>query len=211
MTNPPLVYCETNWIVALAFPHHAHFAEATKLRDAAKQGKCVLKVPTAALLEAKNPLGYVGQELAKRFAQLRDDFAKATTNGWKDTGGNALAIGASNAINEYAARPPLSILDELEKDSSVTILSAVPTEIEVLHELRAKCDLRGKDVVDLYLLAAIIHDRRQSSSGPAVFFSTNKKEYKNKVPEEIFANERLVWREDFDLASALGAWKAKYP
>jgi hypothetical protein len=52
----PIVYCETNWIVSLAYPHHARHAGARDVRERAKLGACELRIPYAAFLEARNPL-----------------------------------------------------------------------------------------------------------------------------------------------------------
>ena len=51
----PLAYCETNFVVAYAFPHHEHHGRATSLLLAAKGGACELRIPYAAFLEAKTP------------------------------------------------------------------------------------------------------------------------------------------------------------
>lgn len=73
----PLVYCETNWIVALAFPHHQLHAVSRELREAARRGECQIRLPGAAILEARGTLSEVGSRLAGSFATLRNDVQQA--------------------------------------------------------------------------------------------------------------------------------------
>ena len=47
----PIVYCETNWVVALAFQHDQLHEAAVQLKDEALAGRYEIRVPDAALLE----------------------------------------------------------------------------------------------------------------------------------------------------------------
>lgn len=211
MSSAPLVYCETNWLVALAFPHHQLHSAAVQLRDHARAERCRLRVPFAAYLEARHPLNEFSAQLNKTFASLRDDVQRALQNGHAGFAALAPAL-LSTEVEAYARRDTLAILRDVETDTAITKLADMSGIINVMSELRPKVELSGKDVIDLHLLAAIIHDRRRDLQGPAVFFSANKKDFQpnRKVPESIYAQERLVWREDFVLESALGRWNSKY-
>jgi hypothetical protein len=209
---PPIVYCETNWIVALAFPHHQSCGAATKLRADAARGACRLRVPVAALMEARGPLDDVSRQVSRAFALLRDDLARAVQNGWPSLATLATTFQSSKDVDDYARRNAFAILQTLEQDPNIKLLDNVAESISVLHELRPKVRLQGKDVVDLYFLAAVLHDRRSDRDGPAVFFSANKKEFgpSGKVPPDIYDTDKILWREDFNLSSALGAWNAEF-
>lgn len=208
----PIVYCETNWIVALAFPHHQLHRDATNLRSEATAGNCRLRIPMTSLLEARGTLGDVANQLATSFTSLRNELATGVRNGLTEFSTIALAL-QSDAVDRYTQRKTLSILDDIEADPAITVLQDVTSNFEVLRELRAKVEFRGKDVVDLHLLAAIIKDRREDTSGPALLVSHNKKEFdprRNKVPEALYDEARLLWRGDFDLQTGVGQWNSKF-
>jgi hypothetical protein len=208
---PPIVYCETNWLVALAFPHHKLFKVATRLLNEARAGACSLRVPLAAFLEARHPLDEVSTALIRSFSQVRDDVARAYQNGHAQFKELHEAL-QSNGVDHYAQRDTLPILDALQQDPAISVLAHSPQVISTQTALRTRVHLRGKDVVDLYMLATIIADRRTAASGPAVFFSSNWKEFLRdaRVPEQIYIDEKILCRDDFDLSPALGAWRAKY-
>jgi len=207
-----IVYCETNWIVALAFPHHPLHREAKDLRVRASRGECELRVPLASLLEARGTLSDVANQLSSAFASLRNSLATASSNGVTAFADIARAL-QSDAVDQYAQRNVLSIIQDIEQDSAVRVLADVTSNFEVLRELRSKLDFKGKDVVDLHLLAAILMDRRDNPEGPALLLSHNKKEFdpsKKRVPSELYEDAKLLWRDSFDLLTGLGQWKAKF-
>ena len=208
----PIVYCETNWIVALAFPHHQLHGVAKKVHEAGKRGECSVRVPAAAILEARGTLSDVSTQLSSSFAALRNDVLRAVENGLAQFSELSVAL-RSDVVDTYAQRNTLSLLDTLEADSSIRILDEVAAHITTVRELRARLHFDAKDIVDLHLLASIIHDRRQDIRGPALFFSHNKKEFspkRGKVPDDLYAESILVWSDDFDLESRLGQWRALY-
>jgi hypothetical protein len=209
---PPLVYCETNWIVALAFPHHQLHGLAKNVHEAGKRGECSVRVPATALLEARETLSDVSTQLSSSFAALRNDVARAAENGLGQFSPLALAL-QSDVVDTYAQRNTLSLLGTLETDSSIRVLEDVAAHITTVRELRSRVHFAAKDIVDLHLLAAIIHDRRQNIDGPALFFSHNKKEFspkRGKVPDDLYAEAKLLWSDDFDLKSRLGQWRSRY-
>jgi hypothetical protein len=208
---PPIVYCETNWLVALAFPHHQQFAAATRLLNDARAGNCSLRVPLAAFLEARHPLTEVSNAVIRSFALLRDDVARAYQNGHAQFATFHAAL-QSTTINHYAQRNTLPLLDGLQQDSAISVLPHSPDVVRLTTDLRSRVQLRGKDIVDLYMLATLIADRRTQTQGPAIFFSLNWREFlrDSRVPEQIYLNERILCRDNFDLPSAIGAWHAKY-
>lgn len=179
--------------------------------DDGRAKRCELRLPYAAILEAKKPLVEVAAQLSRTFAQIRDDIERAVQNGYADFAELAGAL-RSDVVDAYAQRRTLAIIDTLATDPAVQSFVHVPAFFAVMEELRPICKLEGKDKVDLYVLASVLHDRREHPDAPAVFFSANRKEFDPgaKVPDDVYATARLTWRHDFDLSSALGAWHARF-
>ncbi|MEX1363274.1 MAG: hypothetical protein AB1Z98_09120 [Nannocystaceae bacterium] len=107
----PLVYCETNWIIDLAFPHREHHRAAKALLDASNRGLCSLHVPLAALLEARRPLKKVKDDLVNDLTTLRDRLVAAARNGVPELMPIHEALD-SEALRRYVEREPPSILPE---------------------------------------------------------------------------------------------------
>ena len=154
----PLAYCETNFVVAYAFPHHEHHGRATSLLLAAKGGACELRIPYAAFLEAKTPIREQNNALTKALSTVKDACTYAHANGepgFADT----IEFLEKMALNEYLRRPAPDVIEHLLLDPSVVKLRNVEDACAKLDELRRRLNFTGKDVVDLYLLAAVVADR----------------------------------------------------
>src|SRR5271154_6469474 len=106
----PLVYCETNWVVALAFPHHQHHKRARELRERAGRGECDLRLPYAALLEARHPTTEESNRLNTAFAVVRDALSNAVQNGWSDFDAASAALGG-DAMDRYLGREAPRIIE----------------------------------------------------------------------------------------------------
>ena len=187
-----------------------------------KRWRAGIRVLDAALLEARRRIVSKGTELTQSFAKLRDDINLAVQNGYADLAGLSAAL-RSNAVDVYLQRPVLRILDELSATGSIGSTGAVRAIgtatgfLEAVEELRPQLGFAGKDVVDLYILAAIILDRRRHPDGPALFLSANRKEFAPRaagVPDDVYIEQRILWwdfrDEQFSLSTALGKWTAKF-
>lgn len=216
-SNAPLVYCETNWIVALAFPHHPHHRLARALRERVSRRECELRLPYAAILEARHPIDEESKRLQDALKILRDQISNIRRNDREHEDFKvATDVLDGDAMRSYTQRPAVQIVDELLADPLVVKLRDTP-DPDLMDNLRGILNFRGKDIVDLYLLASIIGDRRsQDPKRPAVFFSTNKKEFEPKrdpnakVRKDIYEPERLIWRQDFDLEQGVRHWREKF-
>jgi len=87
-----------------------------------------------------------------------------------------------------------------------------------MDELRPRLTFRGKDIIDLCLLAAVVGDRSAGSEmdWPAIFFSTNKRVFQPKIEtqpkmrQEFYQPYRMVWHDDFDLTPAVLHWQNEF-
>jgi predicted nucleic acid-binding protein len=215
--KPPVAYCETNWIVALAFPHHQHHRRARLLREQAATGECDVRLPYAALLEARHAIAEEGNRLNAAFAQLRDELGNAVDNGESGFGPIKDSL-RSDAMDRYLARSAHAIIEGLLQDRSVRVLRNQEVVCSTMDSIRPVLRFRGKDVVDLYILGAIIADREASNEKdrPAVFFSTNKREFQPrkedqaKLAHPFYDRYRIVWRGDFDLSPGVRHWQTLF-
>lgn len=217
MPPSPVVYCETNWIVALAFPHHQHHRLARELREQGRRGECEIRLPYAALLEAPHPIVEESKRIGNAFAVLRDELANAAQNGLAEFTDVATAL-QSDAMGQYLARRAPRIVEELAADPCVIKLREQEVALARMDEVRAKLNLRGKDAVDLYMIANVVGDRLGlgEPDRPTVFFSTDKKAFEPKVEtqakmrEQFYQPYRIVWRADFDLEPAVRHWQNEF-
>jgi predicted nucleic acid-binding protein len=217
MLPKPIAYCETNWIVALAFPHHQHHRFARDLLERASRGECEIRLPYAALLEARLPIVTEGKRISEAFAHLRDELANAVQNGHSHFAVVAAAL-QGDEMGRYLLRPVLDTVDKVEVDPAVVVLRDQTVACNAMGKLRPQLAFRGKDVVDLYILAAVIGDRDGGGEPdrPAVFFSTNRKEFEPKserqakLRTEFYEPHRIVWHDDFDLDPAVGDWNGRF-
>lgn len=121
-------------------------------------------------------------------------------------------------LDSYLARRADQTPDAIAQDPHVRILRDQDAAVRTAEALRNELNFRGKHAADLFILAAIVADAgTHGAKTPKIFFSTNQKEFRPKtspdakVPEGFYEKHRLVWRSDFDLQTAVGSWKAKYP
>jgi hypothetical protein len=207
----PTVYCETNWLVALAVPHHPMHSSAKKLRMDAAKGDCVLKLPYVALLEARTPIAQLESQFNKAFAQMRDDVQRALQSGHTPFAELTIAL-QSEVVAEYANKNAATVVDEIAVDTHVEKLQDVPALVLQMQSLRKKVAFGGKDIVDLYHLASVLHDRANNAEGPAIFCNLNTKEFKpgGKIPEAIYRDAKILWRDDFHLETGLGQWTSHF-
>jgi hypothetical protein len=130
-----LVYCETNWLVALAYPHHQSYKAARALLTAAQAGACRLRLPYASLLEAQHPIANAASQLNETFARVRDEIERAYTNG-VTAFGELVASLKSDAVSQYAQRRALSTIDEIRQDSHIDIFFDPEPTIRLMDEMR---------------------------------------------------------------------------
>jgi predicted nucleic acid-binding protein len=213
----PIVYVETNWLIALLFPHDGHHERAMELFGRMNSGECELRIPRIAFIEAQWTMVSTNTELQESIAKLKDVFLRGFRNGVDDLQEGEAAL-VSPAVKRYLQRNLRPLLDGLLSNPDVHQFSDPAEEIDAIGALRSELRLRATDVKDLYVFTAILVDRaKQDPVRPAIFMSTNKNEFKPgptskaKVPEWVYEKNRLLFRESFDaLPTAVGHWKAQF-
>jgi predicted nucleic acid-binding protein len=208
-STTPLVYCETNWFVDIAFPHREHHPAARALLDAAREGRCALQLPLAALLEARRPLKQEKDKLVNDLNTLQDRLRSAALHGFPGLSEAHAALN-SNEVRRYVDREPPAILDEIRTAPGVDVLADVPAVFDAVEEIRREVPFDGRDVVDLYVLATVLAHRRQHSALPAIFFSTDARAFGRSEVKALCTRERLLWRSDFALGPAISQWRGRF-
>jgi hypothetical protein len=210
----PLVYCETNWILALALPHHRLHRPAADLLQLARSGGCDLRVPLAALLEAPNAIRREMNTLTSEFTSLADKLRTAVSNGVVQLEPAKAALANIEPLKEYLRRPIADVAANLRSDPAVTVLLDQTVACDTMGQILPRLNFSGKDTVDLFVLGAVVGDRaREEPARPAIFFSTNRDEFRPKdeagakIPADFYVSHRLLWREDFDFSVALRLWR----
>lgn len=205
-----IVYVETNWLVSCVLPHHDWHAAARSLLDAANAGECVLRIPKVSFLEARHVVERETQDHAKAVSAVSSSFTAAARNlQRKDLG--ELARQVKDAEASYHLANPRQVLDTLiARSTGFGFHHPLEEQIE-LDKLRPMVGMRGADIADLYILAAISADRMLDAATPAAVLSANSHELSvaggsSKLPREFYASRRLIYNDKFDLDQARRAW-----
>jgi len=205
------VYVETNWLVSCVLPHHDWRAAALLLLDAAEAGECVLRIPKVAFLEARHVVDRETQDHAKAVSAVSASFTAAARNlGRKELG--ELAKTVKDAEASYHLANPHQELDNLIARSARFGFHPPLEEQTELDKLRPMVAMRGADISDLHILAAISADRVLDATPRAAVLSANSREFSvkggsSKLPRELYASRRLVYNEKFNLKGAQGSWE----
>lgn len=216
MPDAPLVYVETNWIVSTFFRHRKEHKAANDLLDRAEQGKCEIRIPHAVLIEARHALDSDSNRVQNLVTQISDELATAFRYGEQALSAVVKALTAE-PTNAYLSRKPDKHIDAIREKKGVCLIHDAATEVEELDRVRNRVRFRGADKFDLYILAAILVNRRKEPDyRPAIFFSENKREFQPKpdpsakMPDTLYDEERIVYQYDYSFDSALVLWKKKY-
>lgn len=205
-----IAYVETNWIVSCVLPHHSWRAAALALRDAAERGECVLRIPKVAFLEARHVVDRETQDHAKAVTAVSDSFASAARNlGRSEL--LELAQKVKEAEASYHLANPHQELENLIARTERFGFQHPLEEQTELDKLRPVVAMRGTDITDLHVLAAISADRALDPAPPAAVLSANSHEFSvtgngSKLPRDFYASRRLVYNDRFGLTSARRAW-----
>jgi predicted nucleic acid-binding protein len=190
-----IVYLETNWLVSYVLPHHPWRADARSLLDAAERGECSLRIPVAALLEAKHVVERETEEHTRAVKAVSDSLVAAARNLQRpDLADVARAVVAVEA--SYRLADPRRELDALIALCQGFSISHPREEQAAMDTLLPYVGLRGGDVADFQILAAILADRDLDRAPQAAVLSTNSKEFDvegttSKLPRDIYAQRHL--------------------
>ncbi len=207
------IYVETNWLVSWVLPHHQWRQAARALLNDAESSLCALRIPEVALLEAEHVVIEDTNAHNKAISETAKSLAMAGQN-MGLPGVTALKECLEAAEETYRLADPLQELRKLGERCRAKgfVFSNPDKEQKAADELRNEVTFRGKDIVDFHLLAAVAADRGDAPEGRAAFLSTNKIEFnpaneKCKVPRDFYAKRKMIYRDVFDLKSALRLWE----
>lgn len=212
--QPPLVYVESNWVIAHALAHDDAHKSATRLLQQAEAGECELRIPLAAVLESRGSLANAMRRLYEPLERVRNTLHKAYRNGIAELNKVEVAL-ADVAAHAYIKADTEALRQKLLAKRSVTQFCEPEAELLLMHDLSPLVRMDGMDVKDFYILVGVLVDRAAATrpNRPAIFFSTNKEEFEpgKKFDSALYGEHRIVWRPDFQLAAGLKDWAEQFP
>ena len=214
--QPPIVYVETNWLVALVLLHDHHHRGALELFCSAMQDECEIRIPYGTFLEAHSCARADMDNRPQELAQLKGLLSLAYQHGVEELGDAVHALD-HDKVESYFRRQPQPLLEALEANPKPNKLHDARRELEVMSVLRPMLNFTKEDRFDLYVLASIIVDRQQSDqTRPAVFCSIDTGEFGPstkagaKMPTGVYDRWSLYWQGDFRWRAAVGEWRGKF-
>lgn len=215
MTPPMLLYLETNWLVSCILRHDRWHAEARTILEGAQEGKYVLRVPEVALLEARHVVEREIKKTAKAIVEMQGLLLAAAANIKSDEEKAKCILEAGEKLTmaeeAYREQHPTRAVEQFRRENQnfISSISNPVDEQRQLEELRALSNgFQGKDIVDLYILGAVVADRARDRDRPAAFISTNEAEFavdkhNSKLPRDFYGERKLLYLSRF--GQALGA------
>jgi hypothetical protein len=206
----PIVYVETNWIIACLFPHDQHFEKAINLLTLATNGTCELRIPEIAFIEAETTMNDRSASFSQELTELENKLRIARAAGF-DAGSFNWPEG-----KKYSTRKLETLLNCLRSNPVIHRFLNPADEVTEIGRAKPELKLSTKDMKDLYILCAILVDRdKHDVNRPAVFMNENHKDFsdaKKKVPPDFYDKHRLLYWRGFDnLTTAVGKWRSKHP
>lgn len=209
MSNLPLVYVETNWIIASVLKHDEHHHSAVTLLQEARNGVIELRIPNPAVLESRKSVGNAASRLFKAIEDVRNAAARAYRNGVTSLNAVDTTLASSDVFN-YTRINLEHERATLLSDPAIHLFGDAALEIPLAQTLVTGVSMDQNDIKDFYILVSIVADRDVSTRlhRPAMFFSTNKKEFMpgKKLASDFFANHRMIWRPDFNFVAGQRDW-----
>lgn len=122
---------------------------------------------------------------------------------------------SANAYLTFLKLDRRPLLESLKSNPAISIFVDPIEEVAEIGRTKPDLKLFAKDLKDLYILCAILVDRRkQELTRPALFMNDNYKEFSEKdgkVPAELYTIHRLLyWRGFENLKTAVGKWTSKF-
>lgn len=205
----PIVYVETNWIIACVFPHDQRFEHATALLAQASSGACELRIPLIAFIEAEGTMDVCSASFSKALEDIENKLQNARNAGFD------IGTYTRPHDNRYLKRKLQVLVDNLKSNPAIHCFSDPSAEIAEIGRTKPELRLLTKDMKDLYILCAVLVDRqKQDPQRPTLFMNDNHKDFggeRVKVPQAFYDKHRLLyWRGFKDLRTAEGKWSSKY-
>ncbi len=221
MPPKPIIYCETNWIVSLAFRHLQRHKEAKDLLDRASAAEFELRLPLTALIEAHRPIKDEANTFSSIWNTFRGLIQTAHENGYGQFDSIFRAMVGSSKQEKGAIRKIASayvkeeqsndVVRMLEQHQHVQILKDPNDAITKLTNIRDKVSFRGSDTADLFILAHVLADRaKEPPERPTILLSLDEKAFnpKNtKVSEQFYKDHHIAWCSSFNFMHAQERWR----
>ena len=205
----PIVYVESNWIIACLFPHDQRFEHATALLTQATNGACELRIPLIAFIEAEGTMDVCGASFSKGLEDIENKLQNARSAGFD------IGTYTRPTDNKYLTRNLQGLIDSLKSNLAICHFTHPAEEIAEIGRAKPELKLSTKDMKDLYILCAILVDRqKQDPKRIALFMDENHKDFsaeKTKVPQAFYDKHKLLyWRGFTGLSTAVGKWRSLY-
>lgn len=209
----PVVYVETNWLVALVLPHDRGHRTACELLAAATNGECEVRIPASCFLEAHDRAKVEREKKPAELEDIKGLLDNAIANGFDDLAEAARGLG-SKALLGYFRRDTSLLLNALEENPAIVKLHQPKREMELMGILRKQINFEAKHRFDLYVLASVVADREGTeTSRPAVFCTMNTKDFEPsekinaRIRPELYKAYSLYWLGSFDWRTGVERWK----
>jgi hypothetical protein len=211
----PIVYVETNWVVALAVPHDRFHQQALALLADARDGTCRIRMPVGALAEGRERATSEMESRPRVLAEIRGLLENALLSGWKDLERVVTEL-RGEAVRQYFQHAPQQSIDVLAQCGCVSLLDDPRREHQQLVVLRSSFSIDHSKSFDRYVLAAVLADRATTDRDTAaILCSINTKQFKPSsakggLPNSVYEEARIYYSETFAWRDALPYWQGKF-
>lgn len=205
MTRPSWVaYVETNWLVALAFPHDPSHLDADSLLQQAEKGAVEIRLPEVAWLEFAAKAVKHSNVLMQEITSLQEKMARAAAAGLGP-------FPSLEAFERYAQRRPVEGVQKRVDAAGVKRLKDPSAALEVQTRLNLRSTISGRDFVDLFVLSAILADCASLPPLPTTFFSLDRKMFgPGTEAARLLEERRVLCRTGFNDGDVVGAWQQRF-
>jgi hypothetical protein len=213
-SSVPIVYVETNWVVAWVVSHDDAHKSAERLLEQAARGECELRIPQAAILESRGAVANAIRRFYDPFEKVKNAVAKAYRNGVPELNHIEAAMNLP-AVRAYMTADTEQRRQTLLQHRRLATFADPLPELALMEKLAPLVRMGGVDLKDFYIFTSMVNDRGKTerSGRPAVFFSTNKEEFEpgKKIDADTYKAYGIVWRPDFQLIAGLKDWADTFP
>ncbi|GEM_PF-4443886 len=209
MAEPrPVVYLETNFLVAAVFPvDNWHVDAIALLAEAGYE----LRIPALSVLEARSTVRRKHQESTHELSQLKELLISLSQSG-KLRASHASLADLYDDLDAYARRP---FADDLQRvlRGRLHVVPMIEATLKRVQELALDLPEFGRrDGIDLHILATVMVDAASlPATTPRIFVSTNRDEFRSpgKLPGGFYDSSRLIYQSHFHIPAGIAEWRTR--